>query len=184
MMRIVALAVFALLVCMGALAVHEALVPAPVGAVKPLPPSVVTFLRDLPPRRMPSVDQLKQMSDAAKREQMEDALLMLRCVCPEVATWVEDRYKSGNLVFENHDTGHFAAFSILTRTLYVNVIAFADDETLAVVLAHEYRHSRQPLLRIVQINLAALAGLNRQDLVEDEAYEFEGRVYRALHGNR
>lgn len=129
--------------------------------------------------------QADALDDAGRWAALQPALRILDEVCPEVAEFTRERWASGHLVFEREDRGRYAAWYVLPRTLVINYVAWEfGDAELACTLAHEFRHSRQGYLRGLQLGIGRLFGVDRSDLVEDEAYEWEGRVRRAIRGQR
>lgn len=116
-------------------------------------------------------------------DRLQRPLAILDRVCPEIAVWTRERHDAGHLIFDAEDKTYFACIYVATQTVHISPAGMADsDEGLACTLAHEFRHSRQSFLRNLQVTLAKLCGIDRSDLVEDEAYEFEGRVRRAIRG--
>lgn len=134
----------------------------------------------------PSRPELLAMSDAERFRSMEEALRILDHVCPDVADWTRIKRESGQLVFETPSLGRYAWYMPATGVVGINIDALElSDAELACTLAHEFRHSRQTMLKSVQVGIAQLFGMDRRfELVEAEAYEFEGRVRRAIRGYR
>ena len=117
---------------------------------------------------------------------MQESLLFLDVVCPACSKWVREKYESGQLVFDARECGLYGWYHPATGKVGVCFFALSDSTTeLACTLAHEYRHSRQGILRGVQCEIAKTFGVDRTfELVEAEAYEFEERVRRAMRGER
>ena len=91
---------------------------------------------------------LLTMSDDDKWYQMQRPILILRCVCPEIAAWTEEQWESGRLWFESEPRPYLACWWAMPHVLIINLSAMErSDAELATILAHEYRHSRQPMLR-------------------------------------
>lgn len=118
--------------------------------------------------------------------QVQKALRILDVICPEVSAWVRDRHDCGHLIFEETEKPYYACWWVVPRVLIINHSALTrSDAEIAGTLAHEFRHSRQPILRVTQAVIAEFAGLDRRhELCEAEAYQFEATVRRAIKGEK
>lgn len=142
---------------------------------------------ELPPHVFQDRAALLWMSDQQRWSELSNALLILDTVCPDVSAWTRDRWDTGHLEFETAAGPYWARwkpwpFARVSITLCL--LECGSDAYIAQVLAHEFRHSRQPTLPAIQCGIAAMCGLDRKDLVESEAEEFEARVARAIRGER
>lgn len=124
-----------------------------------------------------------QASGILQYDKLRGALVWLDAVSPPIADWVRGCWEAGKLRFVNQDR-YVAAWYPATKTLAIDIktLTCDSDEYKAQVLAHEFRHSRQPFLPQIQRDIARLFGVDREDLVEAEAVEFEHRVARAIRG--
>lgn len=124
---------------------------------------------------------------------LENALAILDATNPAVADWVRKQNEINKLVFyerKNQNTSCFnatngmAKFNYFNRTLYIHKGVFAEsDGTIAVTLAHEYRHSRQSYTKPLRYSLSTFftKGGNA-NLVEDEAVLYEMKGFSAIFG--
>lgn len=162
----------------GMLAISDALNPERVPSVRPLPSHYP--LRAAGPTR----EELLAMSDAERWETLQDSLAMLDYVCPEVSEWVRRRWYGGHLVFDMSERRCYAYYLPGLSVLGISLLGLLESrEELACTLAHEFRHSRQNVLRGLQASIAAVFGQDRLDeLVESPAYAFGDRVRRAIRG--
>jgi len=171
------------LAMIGSLAVSDALQPPKLPAVRPLyPPESPSHFAD---SSRPTREQLLGMTNTQRWGELQKALPYLDRVCPEIADWTRKKWESGQLVFETANKGRYAYYMPALGMLGINLYAFElSDAELACTLAHEFRHSRQNVFPGIQVAVAALFGINRKDLVEREAYEFEDVIRRAIRGHR
>lgn len=182
-------ALVCVLAFLGALAVAEAIHDPHLPPIRPVSADARCAVRLSVPRRdtgSPAYrERLLQMDAAERYAEMKGALALLDLACPHVSSWVKGRYRSGHLVFETSERGRYAAWNFPFQCLIVNLAGLQEsDLDLACTLAHEFRHSRQCEFQAVRVTIARRFGVDKRNTVEDEAYEFEGRIRRALQGEQ
>lgn len=121
-------------------------------------------------------------------EQLEPTLVILKEVCPEAEAWVRDRYRKCKFYVSCGNYGYFAAYAPLYGILDLNVSMFnLSDGEKAVILAHEFRHSRQNILKMVVSGATLIfrSDMNMNEhykFIEYEAEEFERKARRSIFG--
>ncbi len=135
---------------------------------------------------------LSSVSCIAERTTAEDrwnglapALAILDRVNPAVAEWVREKHDRGALLFRDdyrakgEQTSAMAKYDMFRNRLVVNRELFCEnDGTIAVILCHEYRHSRQNLGKVCHYALSCLfAKEGDLSIIENDAviYEQEAR---------
>lgn len=113
---------------------------------------------------------------------LQEPLQILDRVCPEASHWVRDRYQTGHFIWEKENSGCYAKFHYVDRDLTINRILFAENNgTIAAILAHEFRHSRQNFTKFFRATVAcSILREPRASIVEDEAELFEAQVIIAI----
>lgn len=114
----------------------------------------------------------------------EIPLRFLNRVCPAVETWVRDRHDTGHLVWETGSKGYLGKYDYITKTLTLTSDFFRQNDGMkAEILAHEFRHSRQSMSKVIRCVFANVLLRDRERwewIVEDEAYHFEAQVHIAI----
>ena len=117
-------------------------------------------------------------------------LKILDKVNPEIGRWVRQRNASGRLVFSNADLQSadqcraLAKYDVLSGKLALNRQLFAEhDGDIAVILAHEYRHSRQSYAKLARYALSFLFDRHGDaSIVENDAEIYEREAKNAIFG--
>ncbi len=122
---------------------------------------------------------------------LSPALAILDKVNPAVATWVREKHKSGLVVFggecgEASDPmvasakyDRFRGRIVVKRELFCE-----NDGTIATVLCHEYRHSRQNLGKVCQYALSFLFVRDGDlSIIENDAVIYEQEAHSAIFGD-
>ena len=121
---------------------------------------------------------------------MTPALAILAEVNPEVAAWVRQTHQDGKLHFTNRakrcasPTGQLAKYDALRGELTVFGGLFAqNDGTIAAVLCHEYRHSRQrfPKTMVYALSFLWMDG-GDPAIIENDALLYEQEANLAIFG--
>jgi hypothetical protein len=114
---------------------------------------------------------------------LQPSIAILRKVCPEAADWAEDRWSTGNLVFEAANSDNIAHYDFISKKLTLNwYMRDCTHGENAVTLAHEFRHSRQQWTRPARAAIYILIFQKvREEIVEDEAHDFERQVHIAIY---
>jgi len=131
-----------------------------------------------------------QTTDQARWQGLTPALAILSEVNPEVAAWVRQTHQDGKLHFSRrakggaNPFGQLAKYDAIRGELTVTSGLFAEnDGTIAAVLCHEYRHSRQ---RIPKTMVYALSFLWRAGgdsaIIENDALLYEQEANLAIFG--
>ena len=123
-------------------------------------------------------------------EGLQPTLQILDIVNPEVAKWTREKWRAGKLVFtEGYKEGvetsnHLAKYSSFNRTLKVSRGIFAEkDGTVATILCHEYRHSRQNMGKVFMYAVSYFCNTTgRKSIVENDAYLYECEAQKAIFG--
>lgn len=124
---------------------------------------------------------------------LSNAIAILDETNPTVANWVRRMNEEGRLVFfEKKDfndpcvNAHsaMAKFNFLDRKLYLHKGIFAEsDGTIAVTLAHEFRHSRQSYTKMVRYALSSFFTENGDaSIMENDAMLYEMEAFTAIFG--
>jgi uncharacterized cupin superfamily protein len=126
-------------------------------------------------------------------EALQPTLAILEATAPEIADWVYQQYRDGNIrlaktsrlngQFDPHFKAdmdyHFLSGKItLTETMWGS-----SDAVKAGMLVHEYRHARQNPVKFISESLSdALTGRHRRytSRIEDEAFLYEHFFLRSL----
>ena len=144
-------------------------------------------LRNIDPNRHSSRQCASlQVDDSAHWLGLAPSLSILDEVNPAVAAWVRQRHDQGTLVFSDRycvkqgDRGAMAKYDHIQHKLTVQRALFEEnDGTVAAILCHEYRHSRQNLAKIFRYVLSSVFATHGDaSIVENDAelYEHEARV--------
>jgi hypothetical protein len=130
-------------------------------------------------------------SNAARWQALAPALEILDEVNPDVADWVRRTQQAGKLHFHKRarskscSTGQLGEYDALGGRLTIFSGLFAEnDGTIAAVLCHEYRHSRQ---RLPKTLVYALSFLLQEDgdpaIIENDALLYEQEAHLAIFGH-
>ena len=146
---------------------------------------------ELAPHRVSSGDcMFKGKSDTERWEGLAPALAILRHTNAEVAEWVEGMRAEDRLVFTSgakiarERMNYLAKFDLFERELRISPGLYAEpDGSVAAILAHEYRHSRQGFPKILSYALSHIF-LEGGDpsIVENDAVIYEQEARRAIFG--
>lgn len=131
-----------------------------------------------------------ETSDSARWQAFGPALAILDEVNPEVAAWVRRTHRDGKLHFARRARARGSAIAQLGEydalrgelTVFSGLFA-QNDGTIAAVLCHEYRHSRQ---RFPKTLVYALSFLLRENgdpaIIENDALLYEQEANLAIFG--
>jgi hypothetical protein len=154
-------------------------------------PSVAPLF-GLDPYRISSADCIDDGTPAEARwNGLAPALAILDKVNPAVANWVRDKHQSGLVLFRDKDQTKgepvvaLCKYDMFRRQIVVNRELFCEnDGTVAAILCHEYRHSRQNLGKFCQYVLSFLF-VREGDLsiIENDAVIYEQEAHNAVFGN-
>lgn len=131
-----------------------------------------------------------QTADSTRWQALGPVMAILEEVNPEVARWVRDTRQNGKLTFTNRvkicagPTGQLARYDALRRELTISSGLFAqNDGTIAAVLCHEYRHSRQrfPKTMVYALSFLRLQG-GDPAIIENDALLYEQEANLAIFG--
>jgi hypothetical protein len=152
----------------------------------------MSSLSGLDPYRISSAHCIADETTAEARWRgLSPALAILNNVNPAVAKWVREKHDSGLLLFANEcqtpadPTSASAKYDILRGRIVVRRDLFHEnDGTIAAILCHEYRHSRQNLGKFCQYVLSFLF-VREGDLsiIENDAALYEQEAHNAIFGN-
>ncbi|NLF70718.1 MAG: hypothetical protein GX575_16930 [Candidatus Anammoximicrobium sp.] len=128
--------------------------------------------------------------EAARWQGLMPAMAILSHVNPEVAAWIRQTRRDGKLHFAQgvkagkHPVSQLAQYDALRGRLTIASGLFAEnDGTIAAVLCHEYRHSRQ---RVPKTVVYALSFLWKEGgdpaLIENDALLYEQEANLAIFG--
>lgn len=156
-------------------------------------PAFNTFLPsvDLDPHRVSSPQCVfKATGDRARWSGLSPALAILAQANPEVARWAESLHAEGRLVFTDHPAGggemtcSLAKFDHLSRKLRINPGLYAEpDGSIAAILCHEYRHSRQGFPKVFGYALSfVLRKGGDPSIVENDAVLYEQQARCVIFG--
>lgn len=175
------LGLYLFLACLGVLTVSDAVQPPNLPSVRPLPAADSWRAHG---GGNHTLSELLTMNDRQRWDTMQPALSLLHIVCPTVEDWSRQHFYSGRLVFVTEPARYMAYYVPGLDMVAVNVATLQEsDAEIAITLAHEFRHSRQNALPVAQAKIAGWFGLDRwHELVEEDAYEFEYRIARAIRG--
>jgi hypothetical protein len=153
---------------------------------------VMSPLSDLDPYRISSAHCIGDAASAETRwKGLSPALAILDNVNPTVAKWLRDKHDNGLVVFgdEYRTTGDpqgaLAKYDVFRGRIVVKRELFCEnDGTIAAILCHEYRHSRQNLGKFGQYVLSFLF-VREGDLsiIENDAVVYEQEAHKAIFGN-
>ena len=145
----------------------------------------------LNPHQVSSGECMLRSKSATERwEGLAPALTILRNTNPDVADWVERTHEEGRLIFADgakdalDRVSYLAKFDLFQRELRISPGMYAEpDGSVAAILAHEYRHSRQGFPKILCYALS-FAFLKDGDpsIVENDAVIYEQEARRAIFG--
>ncbi len=131
-----------------------------------------------------------ETADSARWQALAPALAILAEVNPDVAAWVRQTHQDGKLSFTNRakksagPTGQLAKYDAFRGELTVFGGLFAqNDGTVAAVLCHEYRHSRQrfPKTLVYALSFLVIQG-GDQAIIENDALLYEQEANLAIFG--
>jgi hypothetical protein len=128
--------------------------------------------------------------DGTRWDGLAGPLKVLDKVNPRVAGWVREKRDRGQLRFtdggrrERNNLCPLAKHDALDRTLTINRGLFAEnDGTVATILCHEYRHSRQSLPKVVKYAISFLVRAGGDSsIVETDALLYEEDARTAVFG--
>jgi hypothetical protein len=144
-------------------------------------------LRDINPHRRSSLPcTALRTSDAARWAGLTPALAILDEVNPTVAAWIRQEHARGSIVFSDRYCGSQGNCDVMAKydhvkggLLIYRALFAEDDGTVAAILCHEFRHSRQNSAKVLRYALSTLlAAHGDASVVENDAelYEHEARV--------
>lgn len=146
---------------------------------------------DLDPHKVSSGEcVLRGCSHEERWQGLSTALTLLRHTNPDVAAWVEGLQEKGRLVFTAPTTGtddpvgYLAKFDLFQRELRISPGLFAEpDGSVAAILSHEYRHSRQAFPKVFSyaLSFVFLKG-GDPSIIENDAVIYEQEARRAILG--
>lgn len=115
-------------------------------------------------------------------ENIQRPLYILDKVCPEASQWVRDCKEKNMIVFKKENDGCYAKFDFLNKNLVINNSLFDQNNgTIASILAHEFRHSRQNFsIYFKSIIAHVILREPKYSIVEDDAEFFEAKVTLAI----
>lgn len=123
-------------------------------------------------------------------EGLQPALEILDSVNPDVKNWVIECRNSEKLVFvESFDKTtavnahfHICKYDLFERKLIIYKGIFAEnDGTIAALLCHEYRHSRQSFFKILRYAFSfCFYKDGNDDIVENDAELYERNAYNII----
>ena len=156
-------------------------------------PAFNTFLPsiDLDPNRVSAPQCVfKTTDDRARWSGLSPALAILAAANPEVAHWTEGLHTEGRLVFTDQPEGggeignSLARFDHLSRKLRINPGLYAEpDGSIAAILCHEYRHSRQGFPKVFSYALSfVLREGGDPSIVENDAVLYEQQARCVIFG--
>jgi hypothetical protein len=130
------------------------------------------------------------VSDEARWRGLAPALKILDEVNPQVAAWVRQKRADGSIAFfEDYRGGgdkqrSLAKYDRLRRRLIVNRWLFCEnDGTVAAILCHEYRHSRQSIPKLIRCALSfILTKDGDSSILENDAVLYEQEATFAIFG--
>ncbi len=132
----------------------------------------------------------KGVSEAVRWQGLAPALAILDQVDPPVADWVRQRHVEGAILFSDDysgkrdKVGSYAKYDHFPGRLIVHRALFEEkDGTVAAILCHEYRHSRQNLAKVVTYALSfVFAKDGDSSIVENDAVLYERQATVAIFG--
>ena len=146
----------------------------------------------LDPYRISSADRVKEGTAPETRwKGLSSALAILDKVNPAVANWVRDKHDNGLVTFTDQSRTKGDAvvalckYDIFRGRIVVSRELFCEnDGTIAAILCHEYRHSRQNLGKFCQYVLSFLF-VRQGDLsiIENDAVIYEQEAHNAIFGS-
>ena len=153
--------------------------------------STLSAATTLNPRQVSSGECMLRIKSATERwEGLAPALVILQNTNPEVADWVERTHMEGRLVFTDgakdalDRVSYLAKFDLFLRELRISPGLYAEpDGSVAAILAHEYRHSRQGFPKILchALSFFFIKG-GDPSIVENDAVIYEQEARRAIFG--
>lgn len=146
---------------------------------------------ELNPNRISSARCMtSRKSEQDRWEGLAPALAILRDTNPEVAQWTESTHEDGRVIFTDRckDAGDrenfLAKFDLFQRELRISPGLYAEpDGSVAAILCHEYRHSRQRFPKVLSYALSFLF-LKGGDpsIIENDAVIYEQEARCAIFG--
>jgi hypothetical protein len=147
----------------------------------------------LDPYRISSADCVEPATTADARWQgLAPALAILDRVNPEVARWLRQKHRDGLVLFgEELLPGRADPMMALAkydmfrgRIVVMRELFCENDGTVAVILCHEYRHSRQNLGKFCQYVLSFLfVADGDSSIIENDALNYEHEAHNAIFGD-
>jgi hypothetical protein len=145
----------------------------------------------LDPYHISSMDCTAEgVPDAVRWEAIAPALAILDQVNPTVAAWVREKHDRGVIVFrDDPQTGEempsLAKYDMYRNRLVINRHLFTEnDGTIAMVLCHEYRHSRQNFGKSCQYMLSFLFVKGGDpSFIENDAVIYEQLAHNNIFGS-
>jgi len=151
----------------------------------------MTPLSGLDPYRISSTHCIEGAADAETRwKGLLPALAIVDQVNPAVAKWVREKHDRGLVVFgDDYRTttdfvGALAKYDMFRGRIVVKRGLFCEnDGTIAAILCHEYRHSRQNLGKFGQYVLSFLFTREGDlSIIENDAVIYEQEAHNAIFG--
>lgn len=116
-------------------------------------------------------------------KKLQPTLRILRKVCPEAASWVVEKHDQNKIIWGSSSFDEYATYDFFDETISINrpIIEKKDGEK-AVIIAHEFRHSRQKKSKLLKkLLIDFITQKDNEDIIEKEAYDFGREVYIAIH---
>jgi hypothetical protein len=132
----------------------------------------------------------KNISPETYWASLQPTLQILKAVSPEIEAWVQDRHQLNKIQYtlpDSNEEGAIAAFNFMNKNLHFGEPFWAmADGHKAAAIAHEYRHSRQNMPKMISTRITQMMTgkfLDYPCLVEDEAHLYQQEFYRAIGMN-
>lgn len=117
-------------------------------------------------------------------------LKILHQVNPEIAKWLQEQNSRGAIVYSDSDIQSvdkclaLAKYDTMSGKLTINRLLFAEHQgNIAVILAHEFRHSRQSYPKLFRYTLSFLFCKGGDpSIVENDAEIYEQEAKNAIFG--
>ncbi len=130
-------------------------------------------------------------SDAVRWRGLAPVVAILDEVDPQVAAWVRQCHDRGAIVFSDDYAGKpgkpgaFAKYDHFQRKLMIHRALFEEnDGTVAAILCHEYRHSRQSMAKVFKYALSFMFARGGDPaIVENDAELYEHEASVAIFGH-
>jgi hypothetical protein len=152
----------------------------------------MTPLSGLDPYRISSAYCIEGAADAETRwHGLSPALAIVDKVNPAVAKWVREKHDHALVVFgdeyrtKGDPVGALAKYDMFRGRIVVRRELFCEnDGTIAAILCHEYRHSRQNPGKFCQYVLSFLFTREGDlSIIENDAVIYEQEAHNAIFGN-